>query len=97
MQYTIKTLEPLLETQERLDALIASTFRRFGPRIVDLSYANPYDGPSEEVVSILSRVTADCRGLSLQYTPIAARMASKSSRLSGLSATGRTGMFRLRR
>jgi aspartate aminotransferase len=77
MSNTIKKLEPLLETQERLDGLIASTFRRFGPRIVDLSYANPYDGPSDEVLAILRRVTEDCRGLSLQYTPIAGRTPAR--------------------
>jgi aspartate aminotransferase len=77
MASTIRALEPLLETQERLDRLIASTFGRFGPRIVDLSYANPYDGPSEEVLAILRRVTADCRGLSLQYTPIAGRTPAR--------------------
>jgi aspartate aminotransferase len=73
MSRTIRTLQPLLDAQERLDRLIAATFRRFGPRIVDLSYANPCDGPSEEVLSILARVTAESKGLSLQYTPIAGR------------------------
>jgi aspartate aminotransferase len=73
MLRTVRTLAPLLDPQERLDRLIASTFRRFGPRIVDLSYANPCDGPSEEVLSILARVTAESKGLSLQYTPIAGR------------------------
>ena len=77
MSATIKTLEPLLAPQERLDRLIASTFRRFGPRIVDLSYANPYDGPTEEVLSVLRRVAAECRGLSLQYTPTAGRTATR--------------------
>jgi aspartate aminotransferase len=73
----IRTLEPLLNRQERLDALIAATFRRFGPRMVDLSFANPADGPSEAVLSILARVTADSKGLSLQYTPIAGRTSAR--------------------
>jgi aspartate aminotransferase len=77
MPHTIRTLEPLLDPQERLDRLIASTFRRFGPRIVDLSYANPCDGPTAEVVSILTRVTAESTGLSLQYTPIAGRTPAR--------------------
>jgi aspartate aminotransferase len=77
MSHTIRTLEPLLESQERLDRLIAATFRRFGPRSVDLSYANPADGPSEEVRSILARATAESKGLSLQYTPIAGRTAAR--------------------
>ena len=69
----IKTLEPLLDSQERLDRLIAATFRRFGTRMVDLSFANPSEGPSDEVLSILTRVTAGSKGLSLQYTPMAGR------------------------
>lgn len=77
MWRNIRTLEPLLDPQERLDRLIAATFRRFGPRIVDLSYANPYEGPSEEVLSILARATAESKGLSLQYTPIAGRTSAR--------------------
>ena len=77
MSRTIATLQPLLDPQERLDRLIASTFRRFGPRIVDLSYANPCDGPSDEVLSILARATAESKGRSLQYTPIAGRTAAR--------------------
>jgi aspartate aminotransferase len=73
MSNAIRTLEPLLEPQERLDRLIASSFKRFGPRLIDLSYANPADGPSAEVLSILERVTAQSQGLSLQYTPLAGR------------------------
>lgn len=73
MSRTITTLQPLLDSQERLDRLIAASFRRLGPRLVDLSYANPSDGPSEEVLAILARVTAESKGLSLQYTPIAGR------------------------
>jgi len=77
MASTINELETLLEPQERLDRLIASTFKRFGPKLVDLSYANPYDGPAEEVLSVLRRVTAERKGLSLQYTPCAGRTATR--------------------
>lgn len=72
-----KTLEPLLDPQERLERLIAATFRRFGARMVDLSFANPSDGPGDEVLSILTRVTGESRGLSLQYTPIAGRPSAR--------------------
>lgn len=72
---SISTLAPLLEPQERLDRLIASSFRRFGPRLVDLSFANPAAGPSDAVLAILARVTAEAKGLSLQYTPTAGRTA----------------------
>src|SRR5688572_607319 len=77
MWRNIKTLEPLLNSQERLERLIAATFRQFGPRMVDLSFANPADGPSDEVLSILARVTAESKGLSLQYTPIAGRTSPR--------------------
>ena len=77
MSNAINTLQRLLEPQERLDRLIASTFRRFGPRLVDLSYANPCDGPSDEVLSILARAAAESKGRSLQYTPIAGRTAAR--------------------
>ena len=77
MSHAIHTLQRLLEPQERLDRLIAAAFRRFGPRLVDLSYANPCDGPGDDVLSILARATAETRGRSLQYTPIAGRTAGR--------------------
>jgi len=77
MSSTISTLAPLLESQERLDRLSTSSFRRFGPRLVDLSFANPADGPSDDVLSILARATAESKGLSLQYTPIAGRTSTR--------------------
>jgi aspartate aminotransferase len=85
MSHTISTLQPLLEPQERLDRLIASTFRRLGPRTIDLSYANPSDGPSEEVLAILTRATAESKGLSLQYTPVAGRTSSRRALASQLT------------
>lgn len=77
MWNNIRTLAPLLEPQERLDQLIASSFKKFGPRLIDLSYANPADGPNAAVLSILARVTAESQGLSLQYTPIAGRAPAR--------------------
>jgi aspartate aminotransferase len=77
MSSNIHNRQPLLDAQERLDRVIASTFTRFGPRTVDLSYANPHDGPSVEVLSILAHATAASKGLSLQYTPIAGRTAPR--------------------
>jgi aspartate aminotransferase len=85
MSPTIKTLQPLLDPQERLDRLIASSFKRFGPRLIDLSYANPADGPSEAVLAILARVTAESKGLSLQYTPIAGRTPARRAVAARLS------------
>src|SRR5688572_16110430 len=69
MSNTISRLRPLLQPQERLDALRSAAFRRFGPRVVDLSYANPHDGPPAEVTAALRRVADACGALSLQYTP----------------------------
>jgi aspartate aminotransferase len=77
MPSTVRELDALLEPLERLDRLIASTFRRFGPKLVDLSYANPADGPAAEVLSVLRRVTGERAGLSLQYTPTAGRTATR--------------------
>jgi aspartate aminotransferase len=77
MTNTVRALEPLFEPQERLDRLIAATFRRLGPRLVDLSYANPSDGPAGEVLTVLKRVTEQMRGLSLQYTPCGGRPTTR--------------------
>lgn len=77
MSNTWRTLEPLLEPQERFDRLIARAFGRFGPGLADLSYANPSDGPSREVLDVLTRVTSERTGLSLQYTPCGGRTATR--------------------
>jgi len=77
MSSAVAALEPLLEPQERLDRLIAAAFRRFGPRLVDLSYANPYAGPAEDVMRVLSQTMTERRGLALQYTPCAGRTATR--------------------
>ena len=77
MSNTWSALVPLLEPQERFDRLIAKAFSRFGPRLVDLSYANPADGPSAEVLDVLRRVASERTGLSLQYTPFGGRTATR--------------------
>lgn len=73
----LNPLEPLLAPQERLDRLIAATFRRFGPRTVDLSYANPHDGPDEAVRDALARAVAEASGLELQYGPYGGRTTTR--------------------
>lgn len=83
-------LNTLLQPQERLDRLIAETFRRLGPRVVDLSYANPYHGPDAEVRAALQRATVDMGGRAFQYTPygggtpVRRAVASRLSREYGL-------------
>lgn len=64
-----RDLSDLLEPQERLDRLITATFKRFGPRAVDLSYANPVEGPDDEVREALARAATEMDGLAFQYTP----------------------------
>lgn len=64
-----RQLEELLEPQERLDHLVAGTFRRFGPKTVDLSYANPRQGPDENVRAAMREVIGENRELAFQYTP----------------------------
>jgi aspartate aminotransferase len=77
MSNTIPLLRPLLHPQERLDALLSATFRRFGPKVMDLSYANPHDGPPAHVMAALRRAAGECGGLSLQYTPCGGRTPTR--------------------
>lgn len=73
----IATLEPLLEPQERLDRLINTTARRFGRKVVDLSYANPHDRPDQTVIRALERAIHDDRALAFQYTPYGGRTITR--------------------
>lgn len=70
-------LESLLEPQERLDRLMAATIRKFGRNLVDLSYANVYDGPDEEVLRALELSIRDDRELAFQYTPYGGRTLTR--------------------
>lgn len=82
--------EPMLKPQERLDRLISATFRRFGPKTVDLSYANPHEGPDEVVRAAVERAAAEATSLELQYGPYGGRtlprrlIAGKLARIYGL-------------
>jgi aspartate aminotransferase len=95
MWNNITALEPLLIAQERFDDLAAATRRRFGRRVVDLSYANPYDGPDDEVRRALHLAIDDDDELGFQYTPFGGRtttrrlIASKLSQEYGLPFTFR--------
>jgi len=82
----ISALEPFFEPQKRFDALSAATFRRFGPKIVDLSYANPYDGPDDEVRQALHSAIGNTKDLSLQYTPYGGKTTTRRLIASKLSA-----------
>lgn len=77
MRNDTSDLNAWLEPQERLDRLFSETFRRFGPQVVDLSYAIPRDGPEDEVRAALRRAAANMDGLALQYTPYGGRVVTR--------------------
>lgn len=81
----ITHLQPLLEPQERLDQLIGATIRRFGRKAVDLSYANVYDGPDEDVLRALELSVREDRELAFQYTPYGGRTITRRLIASDLS------------
>lgn len=62
-------LTRLLAPQQRFDELRARTALGAGRRLCDFSYANPWDGPPEEVVDALRGALDGGRQLDLQYTP----------------------------
>lgn len=70
MRNTInQKLQTLLREQERLDELRPVAVRRFGPRLCDLAYANPYDGTPQVVLDVIHKSLESTRELSFQYTP----------------------------
>lgn len=60
---------PYLRPQQRFDELAERAFREFGPRLIDLSYANAYDGPEARVVEAIRHALDQTDGLAFQYTP----------------------------
>lgn len=58
-----------LRPQARFDDLVERAFREFGPRLMDLSYANAYDGPEARVVEAIRHALDQTDNLSFQYTP----------------------------
>ena len=85
MSNTIPRLRRLLQPQERLDALRSAAFKRFGPRVADLSYANPHDGPPAPVIAALKRVAGECGALSLQYSPYGGLTPTRRAVAAGLT------------
>lgn len=81
----INDLRSLWEPQEEVSRLIARTMRRFGPRVVDLSYANPYDGPDEEVIRALEAAIREDKELAFQYTPYGGKTGTRRLIASKLS------------
>ncbi len=62
-------IEAYLAPQERFETILADAFRRHGPRLVDLGYANAYDGPDARILEAMRGALADESDLSFQYTP----------------------------
>ena len=60
--------DSLLEPLERFEA-IRHRVVRLGPRLCDLSYANPYSGAQEAAVTAIRDALQDRRRLDLQYSP----------------------------
>jgi len=61
-------LDRLLQPLERFEA-IRRRVVRLGPRLCDLSYANPYAGAQQEVRAAIRSALDDQRLLDLQYSP----------------------------
>jgi aspartate aminotransferase len=86
MSKPLDDLRPLLEPQEQLDRLLQATFRRFGRKVVDLSYANVYDGPDPEVRRALMLAASEDGELCFQYSPYGGRTTARrmiASKLAG--------------
>ena len=68
---------PYLVAQERYEKILADAFRRHGPRLVDLGYANAYDGPDDVVLDAMRDAIDDDTDLSFQYTPYGGRTPTR--------------------
>lgn len=85
MMDNLQNLEPWFLPQERFTDLSAAARRRFGARIIDLSYANPHDGPNETVREALQAALMEERKLAFQYTPYGGRTVTRRLIASKLS------------
>lgn len=78
-------LQALFEPQERFAELHGRTIRRFGRSAVDLSYANPYDGPDAAVRAAIRLALDDQKELGFQYTPYGGKATTRQRIASRLS------------
>jgi aspartate aminotransferase len=69
-------LERLLQPLERFEAIRRGVVR-LGPRLCDLSYANPYAGAQQEVRAAIRGALDDQRLLDLQYSPFGGQTLSR--------------------
>lgn len=86
MPGALSDLEPLLAPQDRLDRLVRTAFRRFGRRLVDLSYANAYGGPDPEIREALEEAVREDGELVFQYAPYGGRTLTRRLVASSLRA-----------
>jgi aspartate aminotransferase len=85
----------MLEPLETFGRLHAKTIRRFGPRLIDLSYPNPRTCHDTRAYQLLSELASQASVKELQYTPFGGltqarrRIASAVSRRYGLTLSFR--------
>jgi aspartate aminotransferase len=78
-------LEPLLRPLEDFETVRRRAVR-FGDRLCDLSYANPYEGVEQSTREVLGRAITRERLLDLQYSPYGGRTLARRAVADDLSA-----------
>ena len=69
MQDLSQLIQDFLAPQERFETIRREALSRARRGLCDLGYANPWDGPSPEVVEVIGDSLKGARPLDLQYTP----------------------------
>ena len=86
-------LEDLLEPLERFQSIRRQAVK-LGPRLADLSYANPYDGPQAAARATIRAALDEERSLDLQYTPFGGQTLARRAVADHLRLmTGRPYVF----
>src|SRR4051794_16872798 len=86
-------LAELLEPLERFESIRRHAVK-LGPRLADLSYANPYGGPQAAARATIRTALDDERSLDLQYTPFGGQTLSRRAVADHLrSVTGQAFTF----
>src|SRR3954452_21106003 len=86
-------LAELLEPLERFESIRRRAVK-LGPRLADLSYANPYDGAHEAARATIRAALDDERTLDLQYAPFGGQTLARRAVADHLrSMTGRPFTF----
>ena len=86
-------LEDLLEPLEQFESIRRQAVK-LGPRLADLSYANPYDGPQAAARATIRAALDEERSLDLQYTPFGGQTLARRAVADHLRLmTGRPYVF----